>query len=385
MQWAPLRCGVFVAITATAACACGARARTCGGPGEGAAAPVPPAAVRLVGRFDGARFAWSGSSFEVRFTGSSLAMRLRVAPVAPAAPLANEPSLPYSVTIDGRPDATLDVSSDRERYELATGLDPTQPHVVTVVREAEATAGVHELLGVELAPGGRFLPAPPRAHRIEVVGDSISCGYGILGADAHCKFSFATERASEAYGARLGRALDADVTTVCWSGRGVIRNYDGSATGTMPELFELALPVSPPVPWSFASASTPDAVILNLGTNDLLGGNGRPLDLAAFEDAYVRFAHRVRDAYPRAFLVVTTSPMLHAEPSPSGPGTVKDLARARLEHVVARRTADGDARIELVQLDDESDHWGCDYHPDVAMNARIAARLEPVLRAHLHP
>ena len=387
MQWGPLRCGVFVAIAAVAACACGARARSCGGPVEGAKDPAndptPAAAVRTIGRFDAGRFAWSGSSFEVRFTGASLAMRLRAA----AAPGPNVTSTPYSVTVDGRAPTTIDVSAERERYELAAGLDPAQPHVVTVVREAEATAGVHELLGVDLAPGGRFLPAPPRAHRIEVVGDSISCGYGILGADAHCKFSFATERASEAYGARLGRALDADVTTVCWSGRGVIRNYDGSVTGTMPELFDLTLPAPPsarPVAWSFA-APPPDAVILNLGTNDFLGGNGQPLDLAAFEDAYVRFAHRVRDAYPRAFLIVTTSPMLHAEPSPSGPGTVKDLARARLEHVVSRRTAEGDTRIELVALDDESDHWGCDYHPDVAMNARMAARLEPLLRAHFGP
>lgn len=384
MQWGPLRCGIFVAITAAAACACGARARTCGGPGAGAAdardaAAEPP--VRLIGRFDPslappARFAWSGSSFTVRFTGPSLAMRLR------AAPLANAPSTPYSVTVDGRPPTVIDVSSEREGYPLASGLDPAQPHEVTVMREAEATAGVHELLGVDLGPGGRLLPPRPRPHRIEIVGDSITCGYGVLGADAHCKFSFATERASEAYGARLGRALDADVTTICWSGRGVIRNYDGTTKGTMPELFELALP-APPVPWSFAKAPPPDAVVLNLGTNDFLGGNGQPLDLAAFEDAYVRFARRVREVYPRAFVVVTTSPMLHDEPSPSGPGTAKDLARTRLEHVVARRTADGDRRIELIQLDDASSHWGCDYHPDVAMNAQIAARLEPALRAHL--
>jgi len=32
--------------------------------------------------------------------------------------------------------------------ELASGLDPTRPHEVVVMREAEANAGVHELLGV---------------------------------------------------------------------------------------------------------------------------------------------------------------------------------------------------------------------------------------------
>jgi lysophospholipase L1-like esterase len=387
MQRTPFRCGVFVAITAVAACACGARARACGGPSDAPERAIDASAaepsVRLIGRFDPpvfderrpARFAWSGSSFEVRFTGSSLTMRLRAA--------ALDTTTPYSVRVDGRAPVVLDVSSTRERYELAAGLDPAQPHEVVVTREAEANAGVHELLGVELPPEGRFLPPRERTLRIEVIGDSITCGYGVLGADARCEFTYATERASEAYAARLGRALDADVTTVCWSGRGIVRNYDGSTTGTMPELFERTLPAEPQVSWTFGTARPPDAVVINLGTNDFLGGEGRPLDLAAFEDAYVRFARRVREVYPRAALFLTTSPMLHAEPTPSGPGTVKELARTRLEHVVARRSAEGDKQIELVQLDDASAHWGCNYHPDVAMNVAIAARLEPVLRARL--
>jgi lysophospholipase L1-like esterase len=382
------QCGVFVAIIALAACACGARARACGGPSETPeraidASSPEGSSVRLIGRFDPpafdpgrpARFAWSGSSFEVRFTGTAVTMRLHAA--------ALDTPTPYSVRVDGRPPFVLDVSSTRERYELAAGLDPAQAHEVVVTREAEANAGIHELLGVELAPGGRFLPARDPRLRIEVIGDSITCGYGVLGADAHCGFTYATERASEAYAARLGRALDADVTTVCWSGRGVVRNYDGSTTGTMPELFERTLPAAPPVTWTFATAHAPDAVVINLGTNDFLGGEGRPLDLAAFEDAYVRFARRVREVYPRAALLVTTSPMLHADATPSGPGTVKELARIRLENVVARRTAAGDTQIELIQLDDASTHWGCDYHPDVAMNVAIAARLEPVLRSRV--
>ena len=387
MQRPPFPCGVFVAIAAVAACACGARARACGGPTEAPEravdAPAAVTSVRLIGRFDPpafderrpARFAWSGSSFEVRFTGSSLTMRLRAAPL--------EMATPYSVRVDGAVPVVVDVSSTRERYELAAGLDPAHPHEVMVTREAEANAGVHELLGVELAPGGRFLPPRDRRLRVEVIGDSITCGYGVLGADAHCAFSYATERASETYAARLGRALDADVTTVCWSGRGVVRNYDGSTAATMPELFERTLPAEPQVPWKFATAPPPDAVVINLGTNDFLGGEGRPLNLAAFEDTYVRFARRVREVYPRAALLVTTSPMLHAEPTPSGTSTVKELARTRLEHVVARRTAEGDQQIELIQLDDASTHWGCDYHPDVAMNVAIAASLEPVLRARV--
>ena len=372
---------IFVAFVAALACACGGRARGCGpAPGmttDGEAPEVMQTSTfRLVGRFDGLRFSWSGSTVEARFTGPSLAIRLRAARV-------DQPT-PYTAWVDDLPPVTFDVSADRERYELATGLEPSKVHRIKIVREVEAFGGVHELLGLDLGAGGAFLPASPRALRIEILGDSITCGYGVLGSGPKCPFSFATERASEAYGARLGRALDADVTTLCWSGRGVYRNYDGSTAGTMTELFELAIP-EPKVPWSFAKVPPPDVAIIALGTNDFLGGADQPLDLEAFENAYVKLARRVREVYPRALVLLTTSPMLQHAPAPSTPGNVDEAARTRLEHVVARRSAEGDSRIELVPLPNEAPHWGCDAHPDAAMNAQIAARLESLIRSRLHP
>lgn len=386
------RCGVFVAIVAALVGACGARvtdpgrAPTSAGP-PGSGAPWPP--IRLVGRFDppvaspqtrAVRFAWSGSSFAARFTGPSIAMRLRAAPLRPhtieidGKPVRiDEKSTAYSVRIDRRDPFVLRVSATQERYELARDLDPHAAHEVTVIREAEAFAGVHELRGLELGPGGAFLPpAQPPRLRIEIIGDSISCGYGVLGESASCPFTYATERASATYGARLGRTLDADVTTVCWSGRGVLRNYDGTTTGTMPELFEHTLPSPPQRAWSFGMTPPPQVVLVGLGTNDVLGGLGRPLDLAAFEDAYVRFARRVRDVYPAAWIFLTTSPMVKPERAPP------------LDHVVRRRAAEGDERIELITLTTEAPHWGCDSHPDVEMNKRIAERIAPIVRARLH-
>ncbi|HSO41095.1 MAG TPA: GDSL-type esterase/lipase family protein [Labilithrix sp.] len=363
-------------IACLLACACGTGGRSCRAPaGGGDASAEGASSFRLVGRFDGTRFSWSGSTVRARFLGPSLVMRLRV----PAA----EKSTPYTVRIDDGAPFTVDATPDRERYPLAGDLDPARPHEVTIVREAEAFAGVHELLGLDLGPGGSFLPDRPRALRIEIVGDSITCGFGVTG-EPPCGFSFATERASAAYGARLGSALDADVTTLCWSGRGVLRNYDGTARETMPELFELAVPTEPKARWDFGKGAPADVVVIALGTNDFQGGGGQPLDLDAFEAAYERFARRVREVYPAALLLLTTSPMLHHVATPSGQGLADDLLRGRLEHVVARRTAAGDRAIELVQVPDDAPHWGCGGHPDAAMNVRIADRLTAVIRSRLH-
>jgi hypothetical protein len=124
-------------------------------------------------------------------------------------------------------------------------------------------------------------------------------------------------------------------------------------------------------------------VVVNLGTNDFLGGGERPLDVVAFEEAYVRFARRVRAVYPAAWIFVTTRPMLKDEPSRWGLGTFRALARTRLEHVVARRISEGDTRIELILLPTEAPHWGCDGHPDADMNARMAEQIAPIARARL--
>ncbi len=95
-------------------------------------------------------------------------------------------------------------------------------------------------------------------------------------------------------------------------------------------------------------------------------------------------ADREREVYPATLLLLTTSPMLKHEPLPSGPGPVDELARTRLEHVVARRTSEGDRFIELVPVPNDASHWGCGGHPDTAMDARIAERLGALIRSRLH-
>ncbi len=319
-----------------------------------------------MGRFDGdARFAWSATTIEARFEGRAIAIRLR----------GGEAAIPYSVIVDGGAPRTIEVTRDVERYDLAEGLAPGE-HVATVVREGEAHGGAHQLLGFDI--DGRLLPPPPpRSKRIEVLGDSITCGYGVLGADKTCHFSFDTERATHAYGWLAARALGADVTTVCWSGRGVIRNYDGGTEGLAPELYDLDL-ASPREAHDFARDEEPDAVVVALGTNDFLGGKGAPLDVPRFEAAYGKLLARIREVRPHALLVVATSPMLGPDPTPSGSGTVRDAFRQSLDRVVAARR-EVDPRVDLIDFEYQGDRLGCDWHPNDAMHRRLGDALAAFL------
>ena len=353
--------GISLLTAAIFACACGASAPAGKLPPENALrAPLP----RFVGRIEGGKVAWSGSSVEARFAGSGIAMRLRVGP-GPAA-RADESPL-YSVAVDDELPRLLPVTPGEDRYVLGERLNPARPHTVVVTRETEAFAGTHEMIGFELVPGGELLALPKEREarrEIEIIGDSITCGYGILGSDATCKFSFATERWSDTYGALAGRALDVDVATVCWSGRGVYRNYDEPDAPTMPQLWK---PVRAP-------RKMPSAIVVHLGTNDVLAPRAR-FDPKAFEDAYVSFLDRIRDAYPKPPIFVAVSPMLE--------GTNRALATASLERIVARRRSDGDARLETVVFEEQGTRVGCDSHPDREMHRVMAKQLEAALRGKL--
>jgi lysophospholipase L1-like esterase len=323
------------------------------------------AGVRFVGRVDtsdpaGPRFSWPGTTILARFTGSSIGVRLRDAGNL------------YHVILDGRPLDTLVTSAGRDRYPLASGLGPG-PHQLALHRRTEGFVGESQFLGLLLEETGTPLaPPPPAARRLEFVGDSITCGYGIEAPNQHCPFTPATENHHLAFAALTTRALGAEAITIAYSGKGMYRNYGGDLTDTVPMLYDRTL-VDGGLPWDFARF-VPDAVVINLGTNDFARGDpGQP-----FADAYATFVRRVRSHYPKSYILCTLGPMLGAD----------QLARtkAHLQPTLHGARAAGDDRVSLLEFtpQDGATGFGCDWHPSRATNQRMAAELTAELRRVLN-
>src|SRR5690606_32148468 len=108
-------------------------------------------------------------------------------------------------------------------------------------RRTEALFGTTTVLGLSVT-GGALLAPPPERPLFEFVGDSISAGYGNEGAHAECDFSADTQNHYLAFPMLVARAFGADASTVAWSGRGVVKNYDGEVGDHVPTLYERALP-----------------------------------------------------------------------------------------------------------------------------------------------
>jgi lysophospholipase L1-like esterase len=345
-----------------------------GGCAKGSSSAVQPARdpplalLHFVGRFDtrgpeGPRFSWPGSAIAASFDGTGVDVMLEDT----GADL-------FSVVVDGGAATTLAPSRGTGTYSLASGLAGGR-HSVVLTKRTESLVGVVRYLGLT-AHAGALVPSPdPFARRIEYVGDSITCGYGDLGADATCRFSPQTEDETRAYGALVAADLHADQTVVAYSGVGLMRNHDGGAKGLMPVRFERTLADDPTSRWTFETPS-PDVVVIGLGTNDFAMGDPG----TGFVEAYTAFIRQLRGHYAAAEIVCTLGPMLRDSVPP---GTMsRTLAGAYIEEAVKEVRAAGDAHVRYLAFDEQQarDGYGCDWHPSLATHRLMAAKLEALVR-----
>ncbi len=336
--------------------------------------PPPPddttviaAGVRWLGRVDVTttpdqpRFAWSGTGFAARFTGSGITVTLN-----------NAGPFYFKAVVDGEPQPAFPTTAGQGTYVVAASLavgDPAAPHTVELYRQSEGVYGESQLLAITVADGALGDPPRARPRQIEAFGASVTCGYGDLGA-APCGFSFASESHHDTYAAVAARQVDADLTVTAISGRGVIRNADGSTDGTIPSLYDRVLPASPTPAWDFHTHA--QAVVINLGKNDLATGDpGQP-----FVDGYIAFVHTLRQRFPDAWIVATTGPNLGDAYHAVQLGYVQAAADAL--------HAEGEARVDIVDWPEETPaETGCDVHPNAAKHQSMGQAVAAVLSSRL--
>jgi hypothetical protein len=330
-----------------------------GGEIEDAGSPAAPG-PRWIGRVDTrdpdrARFGWSGAGVILRFDGTGARVTL------------NEAGSFFTVVVDGEEGPRLEVSGGERSYDLATGLAPGV-HTVELYRRTEGFFNPSELSNIEV--DGELLGVPDPGRSIEIVGDSITCGYGNEGPDKSCPFTADTENHFETYGAIAARALGAEISTVAWSGKGVVANYGGDRTEPMPELYDRTIPTED---GDYSFPRSADVVIINLGTNDF-STDGDPSE-AEFVGAYTAFLAHIRDRHPDALILSTIAPILGGDDC--------DRGSAYIASAIASRAGAGDTRVRWIDLGAEPIGWGCDYHPSVATHRAMADRLVPILREAL--
>ena len=270
----------------------------------------------------------------------------------------------FTVVIDNGTPTTITTTSGQTSLPLATGLT-NGTHDLVVWRNTEASIGVTQFTDISNFGTGGALLAPaagPNKH-IEMVGDSLTVGAGVLG-NAACPGGInAFTDNYLAYGSVAARAVGADVVTIAWSGIGVYRNYDGSTTNTMPTRYPYSIP-NDDTAWDF-SLYQPDVEVINLGTNDF--GQGDPG--TPYETAYEAFIKTIRTKYANTYFILIDM--------------YGGNRLTRINDVVAALKAGGESKVEVLSVSSAQNNLGCNQHPNVAgqaaMGAVLAARLTTLM------
>lgn len=342
------------------------------------AVPAGDPRIAYMGRFDkrardAVRFAWPGSRIELSFAGRALRMRLSDVPLEDDFIETDW----FTVRVDGAAPQVLHAQSGQRVYELAHDLAPGLHHA-SIVKRTEPSVGTAILHGFELDANQGLAPHGVRASRhIELVGDSISAGYGNLGNDANCHWNAQQQDIEQTYGAFAARELGASYTVIAWSGKGVLRNFHAEDPETIPFLYERVIPTDPASPRAPATPAA-DVVVVNLGTNDFFPGVP---ERERFVASYRDLVTRLRARYPKALLVLVIGPMLADDfPQPNS----RKLAREWITSVRDAQRAAGDANVDTLELwFDPAEGLGCDFHPNVKTHARFGRELAQLIRERL--
>lgn len=319
--------------------------------------------IRYSGRSEGigtdtVTFGHSGARVRLRFEGTSV-----------GAWIDDESQKNYCmVWLDGEPGKKFQLNHENDFYTLAHDLEPGE-HTVEVVRVTEGFLGLAHFKGFALDHDAEVLDwQTAHDRKIEFIGDSITCGYGVEANDPKEHFTPATENFCLGYSGLTARRLDADYLVVSRSGIGMVRNYDGPYDGSdnaMPDIYPQTFYTETEPKWDF-DRFTPDVVCINLGTNDF---STTGVNVDNYVSAYVTFAGKVLDRYPEAELVVLEGPMNNS----------KEL-RAALDRVVDQLQEQAPERVHFFELSAQGElGYGADYHPNRAQSRRNADELTAYL------
>jgi lysophospholipase L1-like esterase len=342
------------------------------------ARPSCTANVRYLGRVNPAtkELSWPGTGVTFGFTGTSATIHLtRVSG-----------STSVDLVIDGGAPIVI---SDFTGNAITTpaGL-PQGNHTVVLRKRSEPQYG-NIFLG-NITTDGHLTAAPAASKRqIDIIGDSITVGYGLDGT-LPCVNTAELENNPKTYGAVAANALGADYSVVAWSGKGLIRNIATGSPDTsplVPQLYTRYGADDADNSYPFPKEWSPDAVVINLGTNDFSyvawGESGQynarePIDPVAYADGTVRFVEDIRKHYPRAHFFIVTSPML-SDTWPTAADAQKTTQTNALKDAVARLGK----RAHLVDWPTQGSDVGCDYHPNAATNAAAGDILAKAISSAL--
>ncbi len=287
----------------------------------------------------------------------------------------------YDVLVDG--DEVLCGRMD-EQEKTVIVFESSRPWS-TEVRIRKLSECTQSLLAIrEIRTDGNIEPLEDTGMKVEFIGDSITCGYGVEGKNELEQFTTATENASKSFAGLTAEWMGLDAMLTSYSGYGIVSGYtdDPEQRETdqlLPPYYDRAgrndyiLPSGrtlQEILWDF-SQWQPEKILINLGTNDLSWAAGREPRKDLYRKMYKEFLKQVRAKNPGAMILCVLGIM----------GT--ELNDYLVKAVNEYRAENGDPRIHTMTLQEQDwkrDGYGSNYHPNEKTQKRLAQKIQAFLQ-----
>ena len=286
----------------------------------------------------------------------------------------------FAIYVNGERVIDTQIKKMLNTYEVFSADEP-ETVTVRVVKLSEAGNSTMGIKSIDVTCVGDIRPTEEKKVRLEFIGDSITCGYGVDDEVKEHHFSTATEDGTKTYAYKTAVNLDADYSMVCYSGHGIISGYSGDGTRVttqlIPEMYDEIARTRGKIGdyvigsenWDF-SQYRPDVVIINLGTNDDSYVKGKPERKEEYINGYVAFLMDVREKNPDAYLLCTL-------------GIMGDNLYASVEKAVDNyKNETGDEKVSAFHFTPQNGSLGyaADWHPTEATHEAAAKALTEKLK-----
>ena len=309
-----------------------------------------------------------------------------------------------SVLVNGAHVSRQMLPKGRSEICVFRNMNPQETKTVRLMKDVQAMSDDERacFLIHGVRTDGAFHPVEPRAYKFEFIGDSITSGEGTIGAKKEWDWISMFFSSVHDYATLVSDACGAECHIISQSGWGTLTGWDNDPRHALPLYYEKVCGLlkgernfayGAGEDYDF-SKWQPDAVIVNLGTNDMSAFDqpewqdektGQTFkqhknedgalvkeDAKRFEQAVIGFLGKLRTYNPEAHLVWTY-------------GMIGSPLLKLIEHaVLTYRAQTGDENVAFVLLPDTTPETvGSREHPGKKSHEAAAQVLTNYLKAYL--
>ena len=271
----------------------------------------------------------------------------------------------YTVFIDGkRVEERFSTKGDNKTITIAN-FSGKYFHTVKILKQSEERWTRTVIKSIQMT--GYMMSAPQqRKYQIEVLGDSLTTGYGNLGkkgeGNAQGGNTPLKQDATKSYGFLAAEALNADCSIVAWSGIGLDESYTDVSFGDYYSKY--AYNRNKTIEYKYDRA--PDVLVIHLGAND---STNSKTTKAGFIQKGKDLINMIRKGYGKNMPIIWAY-----DPDEGVPQYIKEVLDS---------FGGESSNLYMLELEWQSkdEYWGASGHPSEAAHKKHGELLANLIKS----